>query len=354
MKKANQRPGLQVNELSESTKVSLRTRIISAIVAIILVLPCIVIGDWLFFALILAFVVIGTFELIKCAKPKHPIFLFILATIFIVSITCLPLLRNIYTSVANNSEFGWELWNSFIGPYLSVSLTSLSFLSLFWFVVADANFTVRDACFIFTIGIALAVGLQSMLFLRYAPIFEAYQLVENPLTDSSYFSPFKNASSSALAFYIGIGTFMTDTGAYLIGILFGKNKINPRISPKKTWEGFFGGIIISTITSFAFAMIMALTGNPILQCLDLNNWYLVLIISLVMPFFATLGDFTFSALKRHYEIKDFGNVLPGHGGVLDRIDSLIFTASISAIIISIILSFVYPGNYVAIGGNPFL
>jgi phosphatidate cytidylyltransferase len=147
---------------------------------------------------------------------------------------------------------------------------------------------------------------------------------------------------------------MTDTGAYFIGILFGKNKINPRISPKKTWEGFTGGIIISTLFSFVFAMILALCGHPILKCLDTDNWYLVLIISLIMPLFATLGDFTFSALKRHYEIKDFGNILPGHGGVLDRVDSLIFTATATAIVVSIILSFIYSENYVAIGGNPFL
>ena len=156
---------------------------------------------------------------------------------------------------------------------------------------------------------------------------------------------------TATCIYCGM---MTDTGAFFIGILFGKNKINPRISPKKTWEGFFGGVVISCISSFLFAFILALCGHPVLKCFDLNHWYLILILSLIIPIFATLGDFTFSSLKRVYDIKDFGNLLPGHGGILDRIDSLLFTATAAAIVISVILYCVYPETYSAIGGNPII
>ena len=360
MKRKN--TGLQMNEVNEKTKVSMKTRIISAIIALIVVVPTILIGDWLFFALVVFFVFVSTYELIKCAKPKHPVGLYVIAVIFLLSLTMLPLLRNIFFSQEN--EFSWQLWTSFTSPYLSVAIVALSFLALFWFVVADANFTVKDACFIFCIGVALAIGLQSMLFIRYIPIFEHYNLVgevvggafnpKYPDGANDYFTFFKNFESASLAIYIAIGTFMTDTGAYFIGVLFGKNKINPRISPKKTWEGFFGGIAISALSSFGFAIILALAGHPVLECFDLNHWYLILILSLLMPLFATLGDFTFSALKRHYEVKDFGNILPGHGGVLDRIDSLIFTASVSAIVISVMLFIVYPETYSAIGGNPFI
>ena len=193
-------------------------------------------------------------------------------------------------------------------------------------------------------------GLQCVLYLRFIPIYERFLINPNAPEVTSHFNFYQNFESCTLLIYVALGTFMTDAGAYFIGVFFGKNKINPRISPKKTWEGFFGGIAISTAFSFAFGMIMAGVGHPILQCFDVNHWYYILIISLLMPLFATLGDFTFSSLKRYYNIKDFGNILPGHGGVLDRIDSAIFSAIIATIAVSIIMSLTYP----AMGGNPIL
>ena len=129
---------------------------------------------------------------------------------------------------------------------------------------------------------------------------------------------------------------MTDIGAYFVGILFGKHKMNERISPKKTWEGFWGGIVFSVVISLSFAFILAATNNPLLTFLDMNHWYFIVILSLGMPFFAVLGDFVFSSLKRHYEIKDFGKIIPGHGGILDRCDSLIFVAIFVAVFICMV------------------
>lgn len=142
--------------------------------------------------------------------------------------------------------------------------------------------------------------------------------------------------SSMLFVFVGIGTFMTDTGAFFVGIFFGKHKMNPRISPKKTWEGFVGGIVVSFICSFGFGMALCATGNPlVIGLVDMEHWYILLILSILIPFVSTLGDFVFSSAKRYFEIKDFGNLIPGHGGILDRVDSLIFTMITCAVVLSL-------------------
>ena len=111
-------------------------------------------------------------------------------------------------------------------------------------------------------------------------------------------------------------TWANDTGAYLIGTKFGKNKIFPKISPKKTIEGSIGGIIFSIAGTFALKNWLNLTFNELLS--------LGLIISII----AQLGDLFESVLKRGSGIKDSGTLIPGHGGILDSLDSLIFTAPV--------------------------
>ena len=99
-------------------------------------------------------------------------------------------------------------------------------------------------------------------------------------------------------------------------MLFGKHKLNERISPKKTIEGSVGGFIISTIVCLSFSFIF-IKGFPI---------GLSIVASITLPIMGQIGDLAFSAIKRHFAIKDFGNIFPGHGGILDRIDSLIFNS----------------------------
>lgn len=337
------RETITFNRINKETKLSLKVRIISSIIALAIAIPCILFGDWLFALLVLFFVFVATYEIIRCAKPKHSVWLYIVSVILIICLTFWPLLRQLTSKLDHE---GWHIYGGFNSIYLSIFIVVVAFFALFWLVVADANFSVRDACFVFAIGIVVGLGFQSMLYLRYIPLYEKFVLLNEP--DNNYFSLFKNFESSSLAVYVAIATFMTDIGAYFVGVFFGKNKINPRISPKKTWEGFFGGIIISTIFSFCFAFFLALGGHPVLQKLDVENWYFILSLSLLIPLFSTLGDFTFSSLKRYYEIKDFGKLIPGHGGVLDRVDSLIFSAIFSSIFICFILSVTY--SYP--GGNP--
>lgn len=109
-------------------------------------------------------------------------------------------------------------------------------------------------------------------------------------------------------------TWITDSGAYFIGRSYGKHKFAPRISPKKTWEGFFGGLIVGTISAIILAPLL-LPGLV---------WWQGLIIGLVIGVVGPIGDLSESLFKRQVGAKDSSNLIPGHGGFFDRIDSFLF------------------------------
>ncbi|MBP3853620.1 MAG: phosphatidate cytidylyltransferase, partial [Erysipelotrichaceae bacterium] len=111
---------------------------------------------------------------------------------------------------------------------------------------------------------------------------------------------------------IVLATYLSDTGAWFVGRQIGKHKMNPRLSPKKSWEGFFGGWIIGAVGSLVISLLFFRGLNTTL----------VILLCLLCPMVAEIGDLSFSALKRAFQVKDFSDLLPGHGGILDRIDSL--------------------------------
>lgn len=121
-----------------------------------------------------------------------------------------------------------------------------------------------------------------------------------------------------------IFAWITDTGAYFFGISMGKHKLVPHLSPKKTVEGSLGGMAVCVIISVFYNWL-------ILNCFDTalfarGSMPAMAVTALVASAVAQLGDLTLSAIKRELGVKDYGNILPGHGGVLDRFDSLIFVA----------------------------
>jgi phosphatidate cytidylyltransferase len=123
------------------------------------------------------------------------------------------------------------------------------------------------------------------------------------------------AGSMGLVIFLLFITQFNDVCQYIWGKLLGKHKIIPKVSPNKTWEGFLGGVItVTTISGFV---------GPLLTPLSFEFSLLAGLIISVAGFF---GDVTISSIKRDLEIKDSGNLIPGHGGILDRLDSLIFTA----------------------------
>ena len=130
--------------------------------------------------------------------------------------------------------------------------------------------------------------------------------------------------------HILIGIFIiiwtNDTFAYLVGKTFGKRKLFEKISPKKTIEGFLGGVFFALVASF----IISLYYVPLLP---INYWLLIAVLTSV---FGTLGDLVESKFKRLAGVKDSGNIMPGHGGILDRLDSIIFAAPIIYLFLKIV------------------
>lgn len=124
--------------------------------------------------------------------------------------------------------------------------------------------------------------------------------------------------------------WLNDTGAFLVGSMIGKHRLFERISPKKSWEGLFGGLAFNLIAAALFSTYASdFFGLPI----NLIEW---LGLGTVVTVFATWGDLVESMIKRSLNIKDSGNLIPGHGGILDRIDSLLFVMPASLIYLCLI------------------
>ena len=118
-----------------------------------------------------------------------------------------------------------------------------------------------------------------------------------------------------LTFFILI--WMSDTAAYVFGSLFGKHKLAPKISPGKTWEGFLSSC------AFTAGLSVGLSYIPYFQQAGLHLWQWI-VMALLVEVFGLLGDLIESLFKRKAGVKDSGNIIPGHGGVLDRVDSILF------------------------------
>lgn len=121
--------------------------------------------------------------------------------------------------------------------------------------------------------------------------------------------------------------WVSDTGAYFIGTFLGKHKMAPVISPKKSWEGFFGGWIISVLCAYGLFALRFHVDNSYGEGL-FYTMYLYLPVVFILAPLSVVGDLLASAIKRKCGIKDFGNIMPGHGGVMDRFDSVLFIAPI--------------------------
>ncbi|OIP85330.1 MAG: hypothetical protein AUK44_00115 [Porphyromonadaceae bacterium CG2_30_38_12] len=179
------------------------------------------------------------------------------------------------------------------------------------------------------------------LYIVLVMISELYQRKSNPIHNWAYFIlgqafialPFSMLNfiafndSAVYEPFLLIAVFITiwvnDTGAYLVGITIGKHRLFKRISPKKSWEGFVGGALAALASGYVFSMFI--TEISLLQ------W---LLFSEIVVIFGTFGDLSESLLKRTLSVKDSGNAIPGHGGLLDRFDSMLLAAPVIFIYLS--------------------
>lgn len=330
------------NQISGSAKKSMITRIITGIALAIVCIPCLVLGSWWFFGLTVLVTFLSAYEIVKVTSLKGlmKILIYFITIIFALGIIYYCMfsknideIQSMGGKAFTNNEF---LSNSFNNITLSIML--ITFMCAIYFLISFAAepFSIAYVFYFISMILVLAIGVQSLLFLRYSPYYffkKSLPAEELPLLSTN---GFKYGQSMFLLIYVILGTIMNDIGAYFIGLLFGKHKMNERISPKKTWEGFVGGVVFSLICSITFALIAAAVGKPILPIFDLSHLYFVIIISVLLPLTADVGDFVFSSVKRSFGVKDFSQLLPGHGGILDRIDSLLFaSALVSGLVIFI-------------------
>ena len=261
----------------------MQKRLISAIVMLIIVIPILIIGSYPFLALGGILSVLALKELIdlKDHEKKLPDIIKIFSFILVICLTFSGL-ESSYINLGLSYEW--------------LGITSLVFLIPCLFI---KDYTTKDAFYILGITLFLGLFFNSIILIR--------------------------LGSLKILIYLALITIFTDTFAYIIGSLIGKTKFTS-ISPNKTIEGCLGGVLVgSTIAIIYYANIIKVLTLP-----------KVILITVLLSIMSELGDLFFSKIKREYKVKDFSNLIPGHGGILDRIDSLIFVVITYVILINIL------------------
>lgn len=156
---------------------------------------------------------------------------------------------------------------------------------------------------------------RSIFALVYAPVLASFAVLLSTQTDGAW---------KVLA--LALLTAATDVGGYVAGALFGKHPMAPKISPNKTWEGFSGALVLQLVIGVLLWIFV----------FD-QTWWEGAIVGFIMMLSATLGDLIESMIKRDLGVKDMGSVLPGHGGVMDRLDSLVINSFVAWVLFSIFL-----------------
>lgn len=217
--------------------------------------------------------------------------------------------------------------------YLVASLDSLGGITMFAAsacLTTMGNFTLPATIYLAYFIIRMVVQLydksdNAIASLSHSFMGQMYVAMPLSLLNVIYFN---FAPHLLLAIFIMI--WLNDTGAFCVGSLFGKHRLFERISPKKSWEGFWGGFLFCIIAGILFYFAF----NSYFSGLNLFEWILL---GIVVAIFSTWGDLCESLIKRTLHVKDSGHIIPGHGGLLDRIDSLLLVTPAS--ILFLILTF---------------
>ena len=318
-----------MNEMSKDTQNSMLTRTITGIVIAIIGIPCLILGDWFFVALVFFVTTVAVYEMLHVTGKEYPWYIWLTTYIAVYTFVFWVFFQGVY-------KIAWidiTAPHQFLMADIRISTVGFGFYIavLLLYSIISRKIDMNDVFYLFAMSLFLGITVQSVLFLRLCPA----KLAEIANSSITYASPMETCG---LIVYVFAGVFLNDIFAYFTGVLFGKHKMAPVLSPKKTWEGCIGGVVLSTAVTMGMVLIADLCFNySILEgIIDAEHWYFALIISLVMSISGVIGDLMFSMIKRHYGIKDFGNIFPGHGGVLDRFDSLFIAALLVSIIIGVI------------------
>ena len=252
----------------------MKKRVISAIVMVALFVPFLILGDYFYLVLGCILGMLSLWEMMRLEK-NIPMYMQLISYVVCVLLILFQYDRKDYYDMINFPV-----------------LVSMFFVYSFSVIINKdiKKYTYKDGLWLF--GVTLLIGIMFNSFIKVRNI-GLYQVI-----------------------YCLIVATMTDTFALFGGKLFGKHKLIPEISPNKTIEGSVVGTIFGTTLGTLFYVLVIGIGN-------LNIWIIILL-TMILSMFGQFGDLFFSSIKRYYKVKDFSNIIPGHGGILDRLDSLLF------------------------------
>ena len=260
----------------------MKQRIISAVVLLAIFIPILLIGKIPYAILMTILAWMGLFEIFKVRKTKKdfpPIMKFLaylMVGLFVI------------TNYNGANTYTYRDLSFYI-DYRLMSLLIFAYVTPIVFANDNKKYNLNDALFL--MGATLFIGFSFNLLIS-----------------------IRNLSLEYII-YIFLIAIITDTFALLTGRRIGKNKLAPKISPNKTVEGAIGGSIMGTIVASAYFVSTINTDVTVVS---------IVIMTLILTIVGQIGDLAFSAIKRYYDTKDFSNLIPGHGGILDRLDSIIF------------------------------
>lgn len=255
----------------------MKTRIISAIVALLIFIPIFIKGGMLFDVAVFVLAVLGLKEFLEVKKSKKEM------PFFIEFISYISLGLIIFFNSSNNYLLSVD-YRMVAGLFLTFLIPTVLYHDRSLYSINDAFYLIGG---VFFLGVSF-----------------------------SLFTLLRNEGMEILLYLLLISIF-TDTFAYFVGMFIGKNKLLEDISPKKTIEGMIGGTVLSVIIASNFYYTVIDSSLPL---------YIIIFMTTFLSIIGQFGDLVFSAIKRYYGKKDFSNIMPGHGGILDRLDSIVFVA----------------------------
>ncbi len=273
------------------------TRILTGVIALVAFLPFLVHSDTIAYPICMAICcVISTYELIRCVglhKKLHislPLCLSAAALPLCVRLLGIALTMDIFFAVA-----------------LVLALYMLAVT-----VFSHGKVEIPQSMTALAVSLYIIAAFAAMVYLRDF-----------------------HAAGAYLYLLVFIGAWIPDTFAYFTGRLFGKHKLIPDVSPKKTVEGAIGGVLFCVLAFVVFALVYNSLNAcrcdvPCSHLPQIPVW-LMAVVGLLSAIVSMIGDLTMSVIKRHYSIKDYGKILPGHGGFLDRFDSVLAVSIILAV-----------------------
>ena len=254
----------------------------------------------LFIAVIAFLSAVAANEIIKCAKVQNKF--------LIAAGTVVGFIVPLFSSASVLEPVPTEVWGAIISVVPTTVFVIAIAIVLLLSMLREYSITkFEDVAITFFAGIVVPYGFSTFGRLR-------------------DIAGFREQIGVYLIFYGLIAALGTDTGAQLGGMAFGKHKMCPNISPKKTVEGAVSGVITGGVLN---AVAMVLYNKFAVQPLDKTTMITLMVCAPFVSFLSMMGDLSASVLKRNFGVKDFGKIFPGHGGVMDRFDSSLFTVPIT-------------------------